>query len=114
MDSNHRPQGYEPCKLPLLYPTLYVDIYVAKNIIVSNQYNQLFFNDLVVIDNNNIKNMQKIKYNQPFNTKIIANSANIAAIQVDIACTLYSNLSDLKSGAIAMNPIAIGQRNAKN
>ena len=113
MDSNHRPQGYEPCKLPLLYPTLYIDIYVAKNIIVSNQYNQLFFNDLVVIDNN-IKNMQKIKYNQLFNTKIIASSANIAAIQVDIACTLYSNLSDLKSGAIAMNPIAIGQRNAKN
>ena len=58
--------------------------------------------------------MQKIKCNQPFNIKIIAKRANIAAIQVDIACTLYSNLSDLKSGAIAINAIDIGHKKAIN
>jgi len=24
MDSNHRPKGYEPSELPLLYPTIYL------------------------------------------------------------------------------------------
>ena len=43
-----------------------------------------------------------------------ANNAKIAAIQVDIACTLYSNLSDLKSGAIAINAIDIGHKKATN
>lgn len=58
--------------------------------------------------------MQKIKCNQPFNIKIIANNAKIAAMQVDIACTLYSNLSDLKSGAMAINAIDIGHKKATN
>ena len=91
-----------------------IDKYVDINIIVSNQYNQQFFNVPDVIDINNIKIDAKIKVYPPFNTKIIENKANNAAIIVDIAWTLYSNILFLKSGAIDINNIAIGQRNAKN
>lgn len=30
MDSNQRPQGYEPCELPLLYATIYVKELLSK------------------------------------------------------------------------------------
>jgi hypothetical protein len=41
MDSNHRPKGYEPSELPLLYPTILIIVKIRNNFHISKSF--LFF-----------------------------------------------------------------------
>jgi hypothetical protein len=43
MDSNHRPKGYEPSELPLLYPTILIIVKIRNNFHISKSFFIFFF-----------------------------------------------------------------------
>ena len=67
MDSNHRPLGYEPNELPLLYATMYyfkeliLCIYIYTNIRKKFQNTKYFF----LVEVMGIEPMSKYGFNKP-------------------------------------------------